>query len=145
MKADTNNSVCVDANIILKLLVNEESSEKAHSTIENLIQEGKTIILPSFAKIEVFSVIRRKEKEKELSSQKAKLALNYFQKLNFYFINENFSLLKLAYSFSKKLSLKNIYDCVYLALAKTTNSPFLTADKIFLKKAKKVYKHCLSL
>ncbi|MBU1088934.1 type II toxin-antitoxin system VapC family toxin [Patescibacteria group bacterium] len=136
---------CFDANIIIKLIIEEDYSDKAKHLFVQIIKDEKTIISPSFAKVEIFSVLRKKIFFKKLNQ--AKLAKNLLKlpKLKINYISENWKLLDLAMELAKKLKETVVYDCIYLALAQQQKAIFVTADKKFFNKAKTVYKPSLLL
>ncbi len=69
---------CLDASIIIKLLTYEKDSDQAASFFQRLKQHKIKIIEPSFLRIEVYSVLRKKAYLQELSIQKARKALDLF-------------------------------------------------------------------
>ena len=61
---------CFDANIIIKLVIEEDYSDKAKHLFAQIIKDNKTIVSPSFGKVETFSVLRKKLFFKKLNQAK---------------------------------------------------------------------------
>lgn len=137
--------VCLDASVIVKLLTRESDSQKAADLFGRLIEEKAKIFEPNFLKIEVYSTLRKKAYLKELSIKKVRDSLKYFQELSCQYRDEEKSLLDQTLKLSEKLTMPVIYDCLYLALAKKEKAVFISADKKFISKAKKVYQKSFSL
>jgi len=136
------NLFCLDANVILKLLVKEEDSNLAEMIYTS---KNASFISSNFAKYEIFSTIRKKAVRKEKNANEIRNALQDFDKLSVNFLSETDADIREAYDLAEKLDLPVIYDSLYLAKAIELNIPFVTADQKFLKLAKKVYKQAFSL
>lgn len=136
-------NICVDSNIVVKLITHEEDSDLAERLYSSV---GKLFVSPVFARYEIFSVLRKKIWKGEIKEEaKAKQATNYLKQLKINYILEEPSDIEDAYDLAKGMNLPVIYDCLYLVLAKKLNIPFVTEDKKFLAKAKKVYSQAFSL
>ena len=133
---------CLDSNVIIKILIEEEETELAISLANN---SSCVFISPLFAKIEVLSVIRNKEKRRQISKEKTDEIVSVFKAAKIDFIREDNELIEESFAMARKLKLPVIYDCIYLTLAKKMNVPFVSADRKFLKYAKKVYPASFSL
>jgi len=140
-----NQKWCLDASVVAKLLTREKDSLAASKLFKQLISNNQEIIEPSFLKIEVYSVIRKKCSLKEISSNKAKVSLGFFAKLPLNYYQEDKKLLDDAFQLAERLEMVVVYDCIYLTLASRKKAIFVTADIKFLKKAKGFYKNCFSL
>lgn len=134
------NSVCLDASIIIKFLTKEKDSDLAHNLIKSLINNDLEIIEPHFLKIEVYSTLRKKSHLKDINNKSALKALNFLNEMPITYLVGDKNILDKAIKISTKLKETVIYDCIYLTLAKEEKSHFITADKRFYQKAKKVYK-----
>lgn len=131
--------VVLDINIISKAIFKEENSLQAKALLDKLLNKNSEILLPSFSRIEFYSLARKKEVINKLKSEKVRKALSFFNKINLNFIYEDKKLLDEAYLVAAELAQTVVYDCVYLALAVENNAPFISADKQFIKKSKKIY------
>ena len=137
--------ICLDASIVIKLLVKEKDSNGVFSLLRRIDERKLLIIEPEFLKIEVYSVLRKKFYLKEFSLKQANTSLKFFWRLNFRYFLKDKQLLNMAYKLADELGQPTIYDSLYLALAKKERAVFITADVKFLKKAEKVYKDSFSL
>lgn len=133
---------CLDANVIIKFLVKEADSDKALLLLEKPLREFYSV---SFAKIEIFSVLLKKKCRREISSKQVQTAINFLDKLDIVYLPEDNNCLQMAYKMAQEINLPAIYDCLYLACAKMIKASFVTADLVFLKKAKKIYPLSFSL
>lgn len=139
------NNVCLDASVIVKLLTHEQDSHQAAAFFRQLIKKNSKIVEPLFLKVEVYSTLRKKSFLRELSGKKIRTSLDFFGKLPLEFKTEDKTLLDESLKLAERLSMSVIYDCVYLVLAKRERATFVTADKKFIRKAKRVYKNSLVL
>lgn len=137
--------VCLDASIIVKLLTRELDSPATALLFSQLVQKDSKIFEPAFLKIEVYSTLRKKSYLGELSCRKIGVALKFFEELSLDYIAEDKKLLDNSLELAERLSIPVIYDCLYLALAKSKQAVFITADKKFSRKAKKIYPDSLTL
>lgn len=131
---------CLDANVIIKFFIREKDSDQAAQLLEKIFKEKIKIIEPSFSKVEIYSVLRKKSYLKELTKLQSKTALNFFEKLKLDYILEDKKILEDSLKLAERLKETVIYDCLYLALAQSKKAIFITADKRFFDKAKSVYK-----
>lgn len=132
--------VCLDANIILKLLTEEKESDLVTKIFRRFIRDKLTIIEPNFSKIEIYSIVRKKVSLGQIPESKVSKILRLFNKLNFEYRVEDKKILNKAYKQAERLKERVVYDSTYLKLARLEKAAFITSDKRFLKKAKKVYK-----
>jgi len=144
-KASGFGKICLDASIVVKLLTREKDSGEVAALFGQLLRQNSEILEPSFLKIEVYSTLRKKSYLGELSFRKTRTALNFFEKLPLRYLTEDEKTLAESLSLAEKLSMPVIYDCLYLALAKLQQAVFITADEVFLRKAKKAYRDSLTL
>ena len=144
-KASKIGDVCLDASVVIKLLTREGDSDKSAYLFNQLVQRNLKIFEPTFLKIEAYSTLRKKSYLGQLSNEKARTALKFFEKLPLDYKVESKDLLNASLKLAERLSMPVIYDCLYLALAKQEKVAFITADKKFVKKAKEIYKNSLGL
>jgi len=63
--------ICLDTSILVKILVEEEDTDKALALLEKVALSGQLVILPAFAWAEVGSVLRKMRRRNELTAQEA--------------------------------------------------------------------------
>ncbi len=131
--------VVFDINVIAKLFFKEKHSQVAEALVGKLLDQGSEVLLPSFSRVEFYSLVRKKESINHLSSDIVKRGIKLFNGLNLSFVYEDETLFKDAYDLAVELEELVIYDCLYLALAIESGAPFVSADERFVNKAKQVY------
>jgi len=123
--------VCIDASIMLKLLINESLSERVDLLWEKWVLEQTERIVPSFFTVEVLSALRRLGKRELILPNTEEEAVKIFLEdiLPFLQVYEmNSQLLNRAWKISRELNFMHIYDAVYIALAEKMECDFWTAD-----------------
>ena len=138
-------NVCLDASVVIKLLIREKDSDTSAYLFERLVQQNSKIFEPTFLKVEVYSTLRKKSYLKQLPGRIIRTSLKFFEELPLDYKLEDKSLLDNSLKLAERLSMPVIYDCLYLALAQQEKATFITADERFVKKAKRIYKNSLSL
>ena len=68
--------ICLDTSVLIKVLVEEEDSQKATSLMQKVIQDRQFIVLPSFAWAEVGSILRKKLRKNKMAIQEIVVLLN---------------------------------------------------------------------
>jgi len=135
----------LDTNVMVKMFVDEELSELAIKLIKLSKLNNIRFISPSFAKIEFYSIIRKKESLDLIVNNDYAEILRLFSKLEISFENESFQWLDNSFKLAKKLNQVSIYDCIFVELAKREKADFISEDTKFLKQAKKIYKNCFNI
>lgn len=69
-----NSYICLDSSVLIKLLVNEEDSDKAASLMEMVVNNRMTVVLPDFAWAEVGTVLKKKVAGGLISPEQAEIA-----------------------------------------------------------------------
>lgn len=120
--------VCVDAGILLKLVLNEPDSTKAEALWRSWITAGLRPIAPPLFPYEITAVLRKAVRQDRLSAARGQQALRQalafgVQLSTFPGIHER--ALELALLFNRP----SAYDEHYLALAEKTGVEFWTADE----------------
>ena len=123
--------VCVDASLVIKLVVRESFSEQALALWQNWIENDVECIVPPFLPFEVASVIRNKCVRKQLTAEEAERAFDTFTGFRFTILMLE-ALVREAWDMAKELGLPTLYDTAYLALAKLCNCEFWTADEVLI-------------
>lgn len=137
----------MDSSVLIKVLVPEEGSEAAEKLVETAVDYGFEVVLPSFAWVEVGSVLRRKSKNEGISAAEVEEAWEIFQNLRLITYLESAQIRQLAWKMATEYDLPTLYDAAYLAVAEIASErsgekcEFWTADKKLFNavKAKKDY------
>ncbi len=131
--------VCVDASLVLKLVLNEPDSELAEALFAGWREEGVRMIAPVFCPVEVDSVIRRKsstgDPARRLSPEQAELAFQAVQAVPLRVVEEPLQRRR-AWELARLLEVPVVYDTHYLALAELRGCEFWTADEKLYRTAK---------
>ncbi|KKM10891.1 hypothetical protein SY88_11400 [Clostridiales bacterium PH28_bin88] len=124
--------VCVDACLILKLVLNETDSDLAEALFAKWQEEGVKLIAPVFYPVEVDSVIRKKASlasgADRITPEQADAAFEALQAIPVKTIHEP-GQRKRAWELARDLGLPVVYDSHYLALAELRNCEFWTSDE----------------
>lgn len=120
--------ICVDAGILLKLVLQEPDSHLAEALWQRWVREGVQLIAPQLFAFEVTAVIRklthRGVLEALLAEKALKTALAFDVSLQtFDGIHER------AWQLAAEFDRPTAYDTHYLALAENVNCAFWTADQ----------------
>ncbi|MEZ5691021.1 MAG: type II toxin-antitoxin system VapC family toxin [Rickettsiales bacterium] len=133
----------IDASVAVKWILPEEFSEQA----ELLLSKHNNMYAPSIVNLEVVSAITKRYRMGALSRNLTYMALNEWEK---HIKKESIILVKNSeiWEEAKELTLSiphSFPDCLYLALAKYKQLPLVTADKVFIGKAKKYYNDIVNI
>lgn len=120
--------ICVDAGLVLKLVLNEPDSPKAEALWRSWAQNGMRPMAPSLFPYEITAVIRKAIRQNRVSAsfgqQALRQALAFGVRLyTFPGIHER------ALALSLQFNRPSAYDEHYLALAEKTGVDFWTADE----------------
>jgi predicted nucleic acid-binding protein len=131
--------VCVDASLVLKLVLREPDSELAEALFARWQADRVRLIAPAFCPVEVDSVIRRKsstgDPARRLSPEQAEPAFQAVQMVPLRVVEEPLQRRR-AWELAKLLELPVVYDSHYLALAELRGCEFWTADEKLYRTAK---------
>ncbi|WP_168118840.1 type II toxin-antitoxin system VapC family toxin [Paenibacillus sp. HB172176] len=119
------NKVCLDANIWIKVLTEEQNSPQAEKLVIQLFRERQEIIAPSIMKVEVGSILRKKWSKKLLSNEDLQELWKKFESLPITY-DEDRRIYERAWHIAEENRLIHLYDAVYLAIC--DHIPFWTAD-----------------
>ena len=120
--------ICVDANVVIRLIVGGEHSEAIAARWSSLRAEGRTVAAPSLMHYEVCNALRRYAAADVLTDAEAAAALDTVLDLRIA-LNSDPSVHRRALSIATEFGMKAAYDAHYLALADMLNAPLLTVDR----------------
>ncbi len=128
--------IIIDANALVKLVINEEGSLKAEKEVAKAIENGEVLASPEIALAEALNAawkhfsLTKDISRKELgdSTQKLLFMWNRITKL------ETQNLGQKAIEIAAESHL-NAYDSLYVAACKSNNAPLLTFDDGIIKRA----------
>jgi predicted nucleic acid-binding protein len=127
-----NSPICIDASIIIRLLVGGEGAEQ----VSTLWREWKTndhqLVAPSLMPYEVANVLHQYVRHGALQPAEADEALQIALSLNIQLYRET-ALHTQAARLARELELPATYDAHYLALAQQIGAVFWTADQRLLQ------------
>lgn len=120
--------VCVDANIVVKLVVEEVYSSEVRALWRSWIQTGLEIAAPPLLRYEVTSVLRKHVNRSLRTAAESRQALeralafeiNYLESPNFH---------QRAFDLAERLNCPTSYDTYYLVLAEYLGCELWTADE----------------
>ncbi|MGB9803438.1 type II toxin-antitoxin system VapC family toxin, partial [Desulfofundulus sp.] len=111
------NYLCLDTSVLIKVLIQEEDSDKATVLLQRIIDQGQLIVLPAFAWAEIGTVLRKKRRREELAVQEADdLWLEFRRFPGIEYLNDD-SIMDLAWKISRHFDMPTLYDAAFLAVA----------------------------
>jgi len=120
--------VCVDANLILKLVLNEPDSHVARALWQSWEGEPISLIAPPLWLYEVTSVIRNRVHRNKLAPEHEQAIIATLHQLPIELLNPA-GLHWRAWELARQFNRPAAYDSHYLALAELHDCPFWTADQ----------------
>lgn len=128
--------MCIDASVVVKLLVREDDSVQARSLLQSFAASGHTLVAPGLLLFETVSVLRRRVARGVLSPVAARAALDLLLGLPVAFPAPD-GLVDRTWILAAHFGQGVAYDCFYLALADLLEVPFWTADRRFYDAVRK--------
>ena len=119
--------VCIDASLILKLLLLDERNAEVDSLWSQWNEAGTTVICPPLIYAEVTSVLRSAVHFGRISPDEGERAFEAFCELEI-MISARADLHILAWQLAKEYRQPRIYDSMYLAVARSEGCDFWTGD-----------------
>lgn len=141
--------VCVDACLIVKLIIHEPDSAQADALFSWWQMHGTKLIVPVFCAVEIDSVLRRRATltalDERLTQAQADAAFEAAQAIPLKAL-EIPGQRRRGWELANEFNLPTVYDSHYLALAELRNCDFWTSDaKLYrLVKDRLPYVHLLS-
>ena len=124
----TNSQVCVDSNLVLKLILLEHDSYQAHAIWDEWSQRRTEIVAPPLIWYEITSVLRTRVYRGIFTVVEGLQALESAQGLGIVNMSPP-GLHQKAYGIATDMGLPAAYDSHYLALAEYLGCEFWTADR----------------
>jgi predicted nucleic acid-binding protein len=119
--------ICVDANVVIRLVTGGEHSERIASLWSEWREDGRAIAAPTLLYYEVSNALRRYVAVGELADAEAREALDAALELGVIVLGDA-DLHRQALEIAKRFQLKAAYDAHYLALAERLGAEFWTTD-----------------
>jgi predicted nucleic acid-binding protein len=123
-----NSQVCVDANIVVKIVSPEELRPQALALWQSWLNTEREVVAPRLLSYEVTSVLRRKAARGLLTLDEARGALEAALALPITLLDPP-NLAQHAFELATRFNLPTTYDCHYLALAEHLDCHLWTADE----------------
>ena len=120
--------VCLDAGIVLKLVLQEEGSRQASDLWQSILKSGRFPAAPFLFPYEITSVLRKYVFRGIITPEYGLSALEYLLRLEIKLLTTQDIHLR-AWQLSAQLKRPAAYDAHYLALAEFLNCQFWTADR----------------
>ncbi len=121
-------TICVDASLALKLVLEEEDSDKAHALWASWVADELEIIAPCHLAFEATSVIRNHVYRGEISAEAGQGAFEALRVQGIKFIHPD-TLLERAWALAQQFNRPTAYDACYLALGEIAGCQVWTADR----------------
>ena len=123
---------CIDASVMVKIVVAEDLSDIAVALVKETQEEGLIIIAPFLLEAEVASTLSKKVKDGLITADEAQTALTIFQSISVTF--QHFpAIAPRALELANKYNWRYAYDGFYIALAEYSSCELWTADERLVK------------
>lgn len=119
--------VCVDASLVLRLLVADPLSEAASELFHGWADEGRELVAPALLHFEVTNALHRLARHGVLRPETARDVLQAGLALPIRLVQTP-DLLVRAFTLAQTLALPAAYDAHYLAVAESCQCELWTAD-----------------
>jgi len=123
-----NSLVCVDASILIKLVVEEEQSDRASALWDSWVDDGVEIVAPTLFSYEVTATLRKKVHRRLLTLAEGKEAFAAALAVGMTLMAPS-GLHERAWELAARFNRPTAYDSHYLALAEMLGCEFWTADQ----------------
>jgi predicted nucleic acid-binding protein len=120
--------VCVDASVLIRWLVPQQSDPQVYDLVDGWIEDGIELIGPALLFSEVISVLRHQAHRGTLDAADADRIVWLFLRLGIRRI-DNFTLYRRAFELATHFGHTRAYDAHYLAAAEQEACDLWTADR----------------
>ncbi len=138
MSETSRSRVCLDANLLIKLAVDEENSDTVHHLWRQWTEDDAEICAPSLIWYEVTSTLRKRVYRATMIDDEARSALEVLLGLGVSALSSE-ELHRTALAIANDLRQPAAYDAHYLAVAVELDCPFWTADEPLYNAAKDIF------
>ncbi len=135
-----NSQICVDASLMVSLLVPERFSQAALSLWQEWVLKNCQTVAPLLLRYEVTSALYRKTLQDSVLVEDAHKALEQFLALDIEWVDPPHLPVR-AIELAELFKRPNTYDAHYLALAEYLDCPFWTGDKRLYNATKDGFSH----
>lgn len=120
----------VDSSVISKVFLRDEDHVAETHNLFRAFYAGKVELLtPTIAQYEVVNSIVKATRQRRLSLDAGRVAIDQFFDLAIEFVEDDVEpVIRSAYPVSQSLD-RSIYDGIFLVVSKALGAPFVTADK----------------
>ena len=129
-----NGSVVVDASLVVKWLVDEDDSDKAHAVLQSWVVQDITRISPNLMPFEVANALHRRVVRGELSVKDSTRMISRLLESRLE-LHQTSGLHVRPLQIASQLRQGAAYDAHYLALAESFGCELWTADQRFYRAA----------
>ncbi len=126
------NAMCIDTSVFIKYLCPDEQQQSATNLITDALSRTAKLVAPSFAWVEVASVLRKKVRSNLLAAAEAEQIYAAYCNLPIDYIDKE-DIRTRAWQIAERYGLLTLYDAAFLAVAETEAAEFWTTDKVLLK------------
>jgi predicted nucleic acid-binding protein len=127
-------TACVDASVIVKLLLYEKKTPSAIDLMLDLLYEPSWIVAPPHLPAEVTNALYKRVRQGDIDPEHAFAALEVYASLSIALLTPSDLGLR-AILIAKEFGLRTTYDAMYLALGEILDCPVWTADERFFRVA----------
>ncbi len=120
--------VCVDASVLIRWLVPQQSDQFVYELIDGWIDDGQELIGPALLFSEVVSVLRLQAYKGIMDTEDVDRIVWLFLRLGIRRI-DNFTLYRRAFELATQFGHARAYDAHYLAAAEQETCDLWTADR----------------
>jgi len=132
--------LCLDTTVLVKYLVIEESREESEAAVQLVGRglAGGRLVAPAWAWAEVGSVLRKKVRQRLISTEQAAALWSLFARLPVHYLDLPMIRAR-AWELAARYSLPTLYDAAFLACTELAPAPigavreFWTADETLLR------------
>ena len=120
--------MCIDASVVLKLVVVEDDSAQAHALWQRLAVAGSEPVAPALLLFECVSALRKLVAREALRASAARVAVDRLLALPISFPAPD-GLVDRTWQLAARFRQPQAYDSFYLAVADLLRIPFWAADR----------------
>jgi predicted nucleic acid-binding protein len=120
--------VCVDASLVLKLVLSESDSEQAHALWQRWVEGDVDVLAPDHLAVEATSVIRNHVHSRLISAEAGRQAFDALHAQSITLVPSTDLNLR-AWQLAELFDRPTAYDTYYLALAEALDCDLWTADR----------------